>query len=111
MLSWASPCGVVPVRSAETNSAREASSPLKRSSFGGMRIGTEAVIVLPGPGSTCGTAWSPSQIAVPCSPTARQVPVHEVWKPSAAQLPVKAKRRPPLIRKTACADAGPSYQE
>ena len=67
------------------------------------------MISAPGPDSTRG-ASSPSQVAVPCSPTARHEPVHDVSNPSAAQLPSKAKRTPSLIRKMAWAAAGPSYQ-
>ena len=63
----------------------------------------------PGAGSTRGMP-SPSQTAVPRSPIARQDPVHDVRKPSAAQLPVNVKRRSPLMRKMALAAAGPAYQ-
>ncbi len=63
----------------------------------------------PRAGETTG-ASSSSQIALPRSPVARQLPVHEVAKPSPAQLPVNAKRSPPVIVKIASAAASPSYQ-
>ncbi len=71
----------------------------------------------PAPGATAVTpsastrgARSPSQVALPRSPTARQRPVHDVRNPSAAQLPVNANRSSSLIRNTAWAAAGPAYQ-
>ena len=70
------------------------------------RAAAIAVSRCPGPGSTR-AGPSPSHVAVPSSPTARQAPVHEVSKPSAAQLPSNAKRTPSLISNTACAAAGP----
>ena len=108
MLSWHSPGGTLPVRTAATKSASAPSRPMKRSgSRGGPGAGLAA---LTPSASARGAAPSPSQVAAPRSPTARQAPVHEVRNPSPAQLPVNAKRSPPSIRNTACAAAGPAYQ-
>jgi hypothetical protein len=107
MLSWHSPAGTLPVRTAATKSASASSRPWNRSGSRGAMRGTTAVTPS---ASARGAAPSPSHVALPRSPTARQIPVHEVRNPSPAQLPVNANRSSSLIRKTAWAAAGPLYQ-
>jgi hypothetical protein len=101
-LECTSDCGTVELRTASTNSASE---PAISSGSSASTAGSGS----PEASSATG-GWSPSQIAVPAEPTARQRPFQEVSRPGAHQLQVKANRVPSANVNSAEAAALPSNQ-